>query len=265
MENTKKQISVYQKEISSLKEKLDSHSGYDKVAELEEKLKESIATGISLQKEIKTLNQLQKNQGKELTRIGTKQEYENKIKSLNEQLKRLKEKSKEIDLKNSSVHQNDEKIKDFVRGLNEKYQKLKIEVENLKKQNNSPNLIEIKKEENSEKNSEELKVTLRALKSTLEKERILSKKELEIILVEMGEIRKKLKETEQENRLNALKLKELTRVIRPSNEKNIQKQNSKRSTRENHSMIRNRPIKTVIEPRKNASISVFFMLKFKQN
>ncbi len=224
--NARKQLALYQKEVAGLKLTIESRCGEDKyglrdiclrVAEMENKLEASQQTGVNLQKEIKGLRQLGKHQGKELERIIGTKEYENKIRMHNDSIKVLKDRAKELERRIASNAANDAKLQDYTHALTTKYSKLKSETDSLRKTSSTtpkkPALVLAVAPQAAD--IEQLKVTLLSLKKTLEQERSAAARRAEELRGEIVALGKKAKETEQENRLNALRVRELSRVLNP--------------------------------------------------
>ena len=65
--------------------------------ELEDKLKESERRCQDLAKEVKSMARIQNDQGKALEKIMNERDYMNKIKHLQEELRKSKEKTKELE------------------------------------------------------------------------------------------------------------------------------------------------------------------------
>lgn len=188
-----------------------------------------------LQKEIQALELIQKNQEKELERITGNTEANNKIKALNEQLKSTKEKNKELEKKIQAESASYQKQHNHLLDLQEKYQKLKKDKIMLKKAI-ADKQAGIVPEENpeGEKKSEEdvLKASIQSLQRRLEIEKTNAKKTLDGIKGEIGEYQKKIKEAEQENKLNSAKLAELKKMMRHNQLKPLNDDNQEEKTDE---------------------------------
>jgi len=183
---------------------------------LENKLKEGEMKNAELQKEIKALEQIQKNQEKELEKIMGNSEANNKIKALNEQLKKTKEKNKELEKKIQAESSSYQKQHNYLLDLQEKYQKLKKEKILWKKAIVEKKLPPTEGEEDNEKKSEEevLKNSIASLQKRLEVEKVTAKKNLDGLKLDIAEYQKKIKEAEQEFKLNTAKLGELKKLMR---------------------------------------------------
>jgi len=211
-------VKSLQKEIASLRAKLEAKTGYEKIIDLENKLKETDMKYSDLQKELKGLETIEKNQEKELEKLMQAQEPNNKIKELNEQLKSAKEKNKELEKKIQADTASYQKQHVNLIDLQEKLQKLKEEKLLWKKAiaEGLPAPIEEKNTKEVSKKPEEemLKNSIRSLKKRIEFERNTSKKTVEGLRTELANLLQQIKEAEQENKLNAAKLKELKPLLR---------------------------------------------------
>eukprot|EP01022_Parablepharisma_sp_SALTPOND_P016069 TRINITY_DN2317_c0_g1_i1.p1 TRINITY_DN2317_c0_g1~~TRINITY_DN2317_c0_g1_i1.p1 ORF type:complete len:258 (+),score=69.60 TRINITY_DN2317_c0_g1_i1:846-1619(+) len=188
----------------------------NRIIDLENKLKEGEMKNQELQKEIKALEQIQKNQEKELDKIMGNSEANNKIKALNEQLKKTKEKNKELEKKIQAESTSYQKQHNYLLDLQEKYQKLKKDKIIWKKAIVEKKLPPAEGEEENDKRSEEevIKTSIASLQKRLEVERSTSKKTLEGLKTEISEYQRKIKEAEQEFKLNTAKLTELKKLMR---------------------------------------------------
>ncbi len=169
-----------------------------------------------LQKEIKALELIQKNQEKELDKLTGNSEANNKIKALNEQLKAAKEKNKEIEKKIQAESASYQKQHNHLLDLQEKYHKLKKDKVLLKKAiaDRNAGRVEETPAEDKKSEAEILKASIKSTQKRIDLERTTAKKTLEATKKEIEEYQKKIKEAEQENRLNTSKLAELKKKMR---------------------------------------------------
>lgn len=86
-------IQGMRKEIDQLRARLDAETGYSRMKNLENELADQKRINNELSREIKSLNNIQTNQSKALTRISNQNEYAEKIKELMDEVKTLKEKN----------------------------------------------------------------------------------------------------------------------------------------------------------------------------
>ena len=124
-----------------------------------------------IQKEIKALEQIQKNQDKELDKITGNSEANNKIRTLNDQLKRTKDRNKELEKKIQAESASYQKQHNHLLDLQEKYQKLKKEKIMWKKAIAEKKLPAEEGEENDKRSEEDvLKASIVSLQKRLDVE-----------------------------------------------------------------------------------------------
>ena len=169
-----------------------------------------------LQKEIQSLEQIQKNQVKELDKISGNTEANGKLKALNEQLKQCKDKNKELEKKIQAESASYQKQHNNLLDLQEKYQSLKKE-KILWKKAIAEKLPAPPEEDAAESKKSEVDVlqsSLTSLQKRLKMEKTAATKALDTVKGEIADYMKKVKEAEQENRLNTAKLAELKKSMR---------------------------------------------------
>ncbi len=184
----------------------------DRVIELENKLRESEMNNRRLQDEVKSLTNIQKNQGKELNRIMGNQEYENKIKSLNEEAKKARERVKELEKRLAAETSESQKSHILAGDLRDKYVRLKEEQKNLK--SGSPLPDQSYEKEEKKDAVEVLQTSINSLQRMIRLERSGNKKLIESLLQDKANMQSRLKEIEQENRVGAIKVTEMKRSVR---------------------------------------------------
>eukprot|EP01022_Parablepharisma_sp_SALTPOND_P000704 TRINITY_DN1044_c0_g1_i2.p7 TRINITY_DN1044_c0_g1~~TRINITY_DN1044_c0_g1_i2.p7 ORF type:complete len:356 (-),score=89.76 TRINITY_DN1044_c0_g1_i2:11477-12544(-) len=216
LENMQRKIKAYQKEIAALKEKLEAKTGYEKIIDLENKLREGERKNQELQKQAQALEQILKNQEKELEKIKGNSETSGKLKALNEKLKTCKERNKELEKKLQSESASYQKQHTTLLDLQEKVQKLKYEKLRWKKAVADKLPAPPDEGANEAKRSEEeiLQASLASLQKRLKIEKQTAAKTLEAAKAEVTEYQRKVKEAEQEQKLNTAKLAELKKVTR---------------------------------------------------
>ncbi len=193
------------------KVRLRSASFSRRITELERKLAESGETGRDLKREIKGLQQLEKCQGRELQRRVDPREYDEKIKLQDEYVKRMKERAKELERRVGLGAANDGRIQEYIQNLSEKCAQLQASVESLRKRSATA-LPPPPPNPQTEEFVEKLRTSLRSLKKTLEAERTTTRRTLEGLQKEMDALRGRIKEADQESRLTALRVRELSKV-----------------------------------------------------
>jgi len=225
LENVQKQVKSYQKEINSLKEKLDAKTGYEKIIDLENKLKEVEMRNADLSKQQASLEQILKNQEKELEKIRNGGEGSTKLKALNEQLKTVKEKNKELEKKITAESASYQKQHTQLLDLQEKVQELRERKIKWKKAiaDKLPAPPDEDESNENKKNEEEvLQASLLSLQKRLKMEKASGAKALDAGKAEIAELQVKVKEAEQEQKLNTAKLSELKKMMRHNQLKPIE-------------------------------------------
>ncbi len=233
LENAEKQIRSYQREVASLKLKLDAQSGYDRycplltpdsVVELETQLRQAETTIQTQQTEIKTLKGIQKNHEKELGRVLGSLDYERKLKEQGEQLKAERARVKDLERKVVSDDSANTRLHTFVFELQEKYKRAREEHRgSLKKLDTGGSQVPAEDTAGNDRSEEDsrrqeqveiLQNGLKAMKRRFQQEMSSSRRTVASLKGEIESLTKRLKEAEQENRLNSYKLKESIRASR---------------------------------------------------
>ncbi len=170
-----------------------------------------------LQNEIEALELVQKNQEKELGRLTGNSEANGKIKALNDQLKSCKEKNKDLEKRIQIESASYQKQHNHLLDLQEKYQKLKKDKLRWKKAiaEKLPEPPPEDAEEDNKKSEEEvLQASLNSLQKRLKLEKAAAAKSLDAARAEVVDYQLKVKEAEQENKLNTAKLADLKKMMR---------------------------------------------------
>lgn len=188
--------------------------GCEEVMEMERKLAKSLSESEELVKKIRWLKRSQKSQGKELEKIVVAKEHECKIRFMNESLKQLKSRAKELEDKLAVATTANVKTKDYLDSIKHRYAELRSkQLANTSSAQKQASL-ELAIERETIKDSSDLKDKLKELKLSLERQRSDVKREAEMMASSMQALSKRTKELELTNRLNALQLKQLARVDR---------------------------------------------------
>ena len=212
-----KQVKAYQKEILTLKDKMNAKTEYRLIIDLENKLKDSETKTAELQKQAVTLEQILHNQEKELEKLKGGTEGSAKLKSLQEQLKVSKERNKELEKKIQGESSSYQKQHTTLLNLQEKVHKLKQEKMRWKKAiaEKLPEPFDEEYDEESKRSEEEiLNYSLNTLQKRLKGEKAAAAKALEATKTEIEQFQTKVKEAEQEQKLNTAKLAELKKQLR---------------------------------------------------
>ena len=92
-------IANLKKDNATLRNRIDTEVGLEKLMKYENSLKEAEKRNQELIREIKALQRIQSEQGKALEKMTTENDYVSKIKGLMDELRMAKEKIKEMDEK----------------------------------------------------------------------------------------------------------------------------------------------------------------------
>ena len=220
MDAAQRRVKSLQKEVNTLRGKLDAKIGYDKIVELENKLKETETKYSEYQEEYKGLELIKKKQEKELESLMQNKTVNTKIEELNKQLKQVKERNKELEKKMQLDTANYQKQHVALIDLQEKIQKAKEERLYWKKAiaDGLPPFVDTRNEEdkNMGRKSEDemIRNSIILIKRRIEFERSNSKKQIESLKAELAQLQLQIKEVEQENKLNSAKLKELKPLLK---------------------------------------------------
>jgi DNA repair exonuclease SbcCD ATPase subunit len=97
--NQNQMINNLKKDNSTLRNRIDTEVGLEKLMKYENSLKEAEKRNQELLREIKALQRIQTEQGKALEKMTTENDYVGKIKGLMDELRMAKEKIKEMEEK----------------------------------------------------------------------------------------------------------------------------------------------------------------------
>lgn len=208
----------------------------NRIIDLENKIKEGQKKNLQLDKEIQALELVQKNQENELGKNAENTEGNSKIKMLNEQLKTTKEKNKELEKKIQAESASSQKQHNYLLDLQEKLQQLRKDKVRWKKAiaDGLPCPPDENKEEKKKPEEEVLKTSVLSLKRRFEMEKATTKKMVEIQKNEIAQYQMKIKEAEQENKLNTTKLAELKKMMRHNQLIPLNETDAKENPEEEH-------------------------------
>ena len=210
LENAMKQMKLYQKELFFIKNKVKNQSGYDKIAELETKIKNSSNENTMLHKEIKALNKLEKTQDKKFDRLFTDQEYENKITMLNEHLNKLKIHAKELEGKCESTKLTNLKFNNYYKDLKDKLKNTKSFLYDHENTKSTPILsVPV-----STKSYDSIRKMRESLQTKLEQDKVNNRKEHIEIVLEIKTLTNKLKNILHDNYINGFKVRSFSRIMK---------------------------------------------------
>eukprot|EP00826_Nyctotherus_ovalis_P008423 TRINITY_DN12181_c0_g2_i1.p1 TRINITY_DN12181_c0_g2~~TRINITY_DN12181_c0_g2_i1.p1 ORF type:complete len:318 (-),score=150.14 TRINITY_DN12181_c0_g2_i1:102-1055(-) len=213
IEVAQKKVKCLQKEIAELRAKLEVKTGYERIVELENQIKEIDIKHAECLKELKGLESIEKMQDKELEKYAQLRKPSDKFKELNDQLKEAKERNKELEKKIQADAANNYKQHVNLVDLQEKLHKLKEEKLLMRKAEASP-AHDARKEHIKLPEEETLKKSITSLKKRIEFERSVSRKQIEAMKEELEQLRAQVKEREQEKKLRAERLKESKLLVR---------------------------------------------------
>eukprot|EP00826_Nyctotherus_ovalis_P049438 TRINITY_DN5984_c0_g1_i2.p1 TRINITY_DN5984_c0_g1~~TRINITY_DN5984_c0_g1_i2.p1 ORF type:complete len:583 (+),score=224.16 TRINITY_DN5984_c0_g1_i2:59-1807(+) len=216
LDAVQKQMQGYQREIALLKEKLAAKTGYEKIIDIENVLKDGEMKTQELLKQERTLKGILRTQEKELEKLKKDFGLSEKLKSLSEELRQYKEANKELEKKMQAENQNYQKCHTRLMDLQSKAQNLKEEKLRWKKAvaDKVPAPPSEVVEETKRSDAEILQESLGLLQKRLRTEKAVNARNLKAVRAEVEEYEKKIKEAEQEARLNTDKLSQLRRILR---------------------------------------------------
>ena len=220
LENAQFQLQGYEKEIESLQKKIDDISQVDKMLDSEQLCKQYKAECIELRKQIKDLEKLSKDKGKELEKLTEGDDYNYKIRNMIDEVRMWKEKIRH----RQEIYEKNENGLEFksdrMSTLEKENQSLMDQIQSL---NSSINLDPINKPKTSKENSE-IEVLMEDKKRAKEeleqkqKENRLEltkfKKEVEGLKNKRDILMTRVKELNQEQRISTFKLKEVGRILK---------------------------------------------------
>eukprot|EP00826_Nyctotherus_ovalis_P003243 TRINITY_DN10655_c0_g2_i1.p1 TRINITY_DN10655_c0_g2~~TRINITY_DN10655_c0_g2_i1.p1 ORF type:complete len:315 (-),score=73.99 TRINITY_DN10655_c0_g2_i1:188-1132(-) len=212
LENIQKQARIYRKEMLSLRNKIKENCGLTKQAELELALKESLTTTIELKKEIRAMNNLQKDQGRELERIVKHKAFDKRIDSLNDYLNKSKNRAKELESKLQAKGIQNDKVKKQVQLLKGRLQYLHNRI--IEEDYREDVMVYEYCTVYSYKDTVMLKANFGFLKATLEKLRIDNNKEIETALISINQLKESVQRASKENTQVTGRLKDLSTIVR---------------------------------------------------
>ena len=226
--NTK--ISRLKQEISKMKKELEGNLNMSKVTDLENHSKFLSKHIEELESEQKSLKKIEKEQQKALISAQNSNTYPEKITKLKEDIRTCKEKYRELVAKqkqdeklHKAQHEKCVDLEEKCRKLFEQIKKKKLEEEENKKKNNDTNERDV-----TEDDVKRLEEKIKQAEQTKNEEEMRIKKKLKEYEAQAREgkhnldmLKIKVKEKDQECRLNALKIKELKKAMKQSQSKSV--------------------------------------------
>jgi len=217
MENAQKQIKIYQKEINLLKQKLENLTGYNKIVELENKLKESELKIIDQNKEIRILKEIQKREEKDINKTLIEQDFEKKIQNITEMLKNEKIRNRELEKKLLEEQKSNIKLHALIVELQEKNKKSKNELNETKCEHRFKEKKEDSNEEKYKEDIEKMQNLVKSIQRQLEKERIIFKRNTNLLKSEVNDLKQKLEQIDNIKSSEYYKLRSRSRALKMDN------------------------------------------------
>lgn len=155
------------------------------------------------------MDNIQKNQGKEINRILGNKEYDSQIKTLEDEIKKTREYIKEVEKKLAADTQEGQRLHNAAAELKDKYMRLKEESQKKRID------LEADAEKNERRDEVEiLEMSIASLKKTIKLERAMHRKNMEGLYRERDALQQRIKEAEQEKNVGLLKVSELRRKLK---------------------------------------------------
>ena len=204
------------REVAELRAKLEMKTGYERIIELQNQIKEIDIKHNECLKELKGLESIEKIQDRELEKYAQLKRPSDIYKELNDQLKGARERNKELEKKIQVDTANNYKQHINLVDLQEKLHKLKEEKILSKKATEANTEVGTSQQREYMKLPEEevLKKSIASLKKRIEFERNVSRKQIEAAKEELEQLRAQAKEMEQEKKPKAERLKESRLLVR---------------------------------------------------
>ena len=208
-------MTALHKEVGKLRVRLDAKIGYEKIIDLENRIKEADMIYSGYVSEYKGLETIKEKQDKDYDILIQSKESTEKITELNNQLKEAKERNKELEKKIQADSMTYQKQHESFVNLQEKLKKIKEEKFAWKKAL-AEGLPPPKDDKPQGKKSEEemLKNTILLIRKKMNFERNAHKKQMDALNSEMTQLQMSIKEIEQENKLNSAKIKQLKPLLK---------------------------------------------------
>jgi len=222
LQGLQRQVEVYQKKITLIKNQLRSKTSYEKVINLENKCKEGERRNKELKEQVEVLEQIMKKQESEIEKLRESTQTSIKLQSLHEQLKKCREHNKELEKRMHMDNYGYQKQHTHLQNLLIKIQKLKEKKLKLKKGITDTSLDE----HNNTKDT--LTTSLNVLQKRLRSEKLMGVKRLNAIKAEIVKYQEKIKEAEKMQQLNIARLTDLRKRIKQCYLKSLTKESKNR-------------------------------------
>lgn len=209
-------INKYKKDIASMKKQLDGNLNEARITDLENQSRYLTKRIQELETENSALQKIEREQKKAIDIASNAQGYPEKLDSLRQEIKTLKDRYRELQQKQKTdekvLKEQHEKCVD----LEEKCRKLKGIIRQKKNEDDEPKVPEV-----TEKDIQELEEKIKETEQKKKEEERKLKKRIKDLENQINDskhninmLNVKLKEKDQECRLSVLKIKELKRAVR---------------------------------------------------
>lgn len=207
-------MSILQKEVGKLRSKLGAKAGYENIMDLENKIREADMMYERYSKESKGLQTLRFRQDKHLSILMKSKESTATIEDLNNKLKEMKEKNKDLEKRIQSDTTNYQKYHENFVDLQERLQEIREMKQAWKSAlaEGSPAPSEDVPKKKSE--DEILRNTIMLIQKKMSFEKNSNLKQTEEIRAEIAQLQLAIREIEKENKLNAAKIRELKPLVK---------------------------------------------------
>eukprot|EP00826_Nyctotherus_ovalis_P064644 TRINITY_DN9487_c0_g2_i4.p1 TRINITY_DN9487_c0_g2~~TRINITY_DN9487_c0_g2_i4.p1 ORF type:complete len:577 (+),score=187.25 TRINITY_DN9487_c0_g2_i4:519-2249(+) len=213
LQKVQARVALLHKEVNKLRSKLDAKAGYAKLIDVENKIKEADTVYEKYSNEYNELEVLEVKQEKEIGRLIKSRRSLELICELSNELKKAKGKNRELVRKVQADTANTQRKHEAFVNLQEKLQKIREEKRAWRKAlaEGSPPPIDNQRQKHEE---EMVKNTITLIRKKMAFEATAHKRHVDLLRAEIAQLQQKSKEIEQENKLNAAKIKELKSMVR---------------------------------------------------
>eukprot|EP00826_Nyctotherus_ovalis_P034328 TRINITY_DN2839_c0_g2_i1.p1 TRINITY_DN2839_c0_g2~~TRINITY_DN2839_c0_g2_i1.p1 ORF type:complete len:281 (+),score=102.16 TRINITY_DN2839_c0_g2_i1:1022-1864(+) len=215
LEAIRGRVAGLQKEVGKLRSKLGARVGYENVVDLENKIREADMIYEKYSREYQGLETLKVKQEKDLDTLMKSKESTENIEELNIKLREVKEKNKELEKRIQADTANYQKQHESFVNLQERLQKIR-DMKRAWKSALADGVPPPTDDSPQKKKSEEemLRNTITLIRKKMNFEASAHRKHIEFTRAEIAQLERSIKEIEQENKLNAAKIKELRPLVK---------------------------------------------------
>lgn len=208
-------VAGLQKEVGRLRSKLGTRVGYENIVDLENKIREADMIYEKYSREYQGLETLKAKQEKDLDALMKSKESTENIEELNSRLKEVKEKNKELEKRIQADTANYQKQHENFVNLQERLQKIR-DMKRAWRSALADGTPPPSDDSPQKKKSEEemLRNTIALIRKKMNFEASVHRKATESTRAEIVQLELNIKETEQENKLNAARIRELRPLVK---------------------------------------------------